>query len=949
MSEAAHESHVEQLLGKALELPAAERESFLRKACGTDANLRERLQRLLAFAEQGGGFLERSPLRAVAPPMDDATDVTSPEDVGKSFGPFRLVRRLGTGGMGEVYLAERVEGGFRQRVALKLARADAGARSERFDAERQILAELEHPGIARLYGGGIAADGRPYMAMEYVEGQDLLTYCDARHASLEERLNLVVQVCAAVTYAHAHLVVHRDLKPANIFVTAQGQVKLLDFGIAKLLQPTVVGDATRTLHLSPAYAAPEQLTGRAITTATDVYALGVTLFQLLTGRLPWQVSELPLAAAVRLLDEAPPRPSAIATGGGPVAAKHLRGDLDAIVTKALRKEPKARYADARALADDLDRHQRHEPVQARSGARAYMFGRFLRRRWLPLSAATAVFAALAVGVAVALWQAQRARIEAGRATATKEFLVSLFRASDPRIAQDKPRGEITAKQLLDLGSARIEKEFATQPELQIELLGLTAGIYGELADEERYATVQKRRIELARAYYGPTHRIVIEGLLAEADAACLRQNYAKANLILNQTDSLLKTSGQDRSLLRAMWWRIKARVLGAVSDGQVDRKYALSRALALYSALAPRSNEYADALNMASRDDTERGEHVQAKQLNEKALAVAEAAPDRDDALIGLLLGNLSRKQEKLGEFEAADATYQRAEAQARRTVGERSSMYWVTSAYHARLLHQRGQRERADAMFGRMLQLIPQDWKVNTYDTWAREVYAECLVAEGRAREAIPLLEAAYQTYLARPMYGYDVRDVQRELGDAYDHAQRTAEARALLKASRDEFLAKEPPDSEYTLRIRERWGRFLLDHSKPGDADYAAAETELRAVLERAAERHWIETAQAHAGLARIAASRGETAGALNENRLALAALERVQGLYDVRAQPQLWLVCSAVLLRTGDAAGARHWAEKALDASRQLDDPSADSIKQAGAAVRAAMVAGIPRAEL
>jgi serine/threonine-protein kinase len=193
--------------------------------------------------------------------------------------------------------------------------------------------------------------------------------------------------------------------------------------------------------------------------------------------------------------------------------------------------------------------------------------------------------------------------------------------------------------------------------------------------------------------------------------------------------------------------------------------------------------------------------------------------------------------------------------------------------------------------------------------------------------------------------MYGYDVREVQRELGDAYDRADRTVEARTLLKASRDEHLAKEPPDSQYTLHIRERWGRFLLDHSKPGDADFVAAEAELRAVVGQAAERRWIEAAQAHAGLARIAAARGDTAGALNENRLALAALEGVQGLYDVRVQPQLWLVCSAVLLKTGDAAGARRWAEKALEASRRYDDPSAYSITQAGAAVHAAMVAGIP----
>jgi len=305
--------------------------------------------------------------------------------------------------MGGVYLAERIAGDFRQRVALKLVRDGVDASPERFNAERQILAGLEHPGIARLIDGGVSADGRPYMAMEYVEGQDLLSHCRVRGAPLEERLALFLQICEAVSYAHAHLVVHRDLKPANVFVTAEGRVKLLDFGIAKLLQPNVIGDATFTAHLSPAYAAPEQLAGGAITTATDVYSLGVTLYQLLCDQLPWKVAGMPFVVAIeRLMGDKFPPPSAVAGAGGAVPARQLRGDLDAIVIKALRKEPKARYPDARALAEDLGRSLRHEPVRAREGARIYVLRRFLRRNWLPLLAAATVFAVLCLGIAAVL-------------------------------------------------------------------------------------------------------------------------------------------------------------------------------------------------------------------------------------------------------------------------------------------------------------------------------------------------------------------------------------------------------------------------------------------------------------------------------------------------------------------------------------------------------------------
>ena len=299
---------------------------------------------------------------------------------------------------------------------------------------------------------------------------------------------------------------------------------------------------------------------------------------------------------------------------------------------------------------------------------------------------------------------------------TKDFLRSIFRASDPRIASDKPRAEITARQLLDLGAERIEKEFSGQPELQIELLGLTAGIYGNLYDEERYAAAQKRRIELARAHYGPTHPIVIEGLISEADAACLRQDYAKANRLLDETDALLKSSGQDQSLLRADWWRTKARALGAVAGGQVERGHALDEALALYAKLAPRSNEYAATLNMASRDYSERGEDVLAEADPRTGPGDGGGCAGRDDSLIAVYLNNLARKQEKLGEFVAADSTYERAEDLTRKTHGDSDATYWLIRAKHAQMLHQRGQRERANVLFAQMLRQIPQEW-TNKYE----------------------------------------------------------------------------------------------------------------------------------------------------------------------------------------------------------------------------------------
>jgi tetratricopeptide (TPR) repeat protein len=930
---------LEQLFAEALALPIASRAAFLARACGSDVALRTDVEGLLC-SHDSSGVLDSTPHSSstVAPQASLAA--------GTHLGHWCIEKLIGRGGMGEVYLATRTDASFEQRAALKLLRYEAAGELQRFHAERRILAKLEHPGIARLLDGGMAADGRPYTVMEYVEGQSLTEYCRERRSSLAERLALFTQVCDAVAFAHRNLVIHRDLKPDNIVVNAHGEVKLLDFGIAKLL------DAAATPHtgevtiapFTPDYAAPEQLTGQAVTTATDVYALGVLLFELLTDERPLRSRGLPSTQMMNLLlDRDAPLASRVAQGkpAAPVTARQLAGDLDAITAKCLRREAAHRYETVNALRLDIARHVRNEPVLAREGARLYVFGRLLRRyRWAVAATAMLIFT-LAAGLAGTIWQSHRAQVQAARATATKDFLLSVFRASDPRIASDKPRAQITAKELLDLAATRIEKDFVGQPELQIELLGLTSDIYEEMADEAHYAALQKRRIELARAHYGSAHPIVINGLLKEGEAATYRQDYAKANQILSELDQLLHVSAQDDSLLRADWWRVKARSLqGASLNDTAELQNALNQAAMLYAKLAPGSNKYAAVLNMMARYHTDRGEHVLARQVIEQALQVAEAAPDRDDALIAGYLNNLARKQERLGEFVAAENSYERAEQMARKTYGEHHATYWVIRAYHARMLHMRGARERAHVLFDQMLALISPDWKTTTGNEWARGIHAACMAAEGRVRDAIPQLEATVGSYTKRDLGG-DLQVWRAELGDAYSRVGRTEEARVLFKLALDETLAEVRVDSNRISRVHERWGRFLLDYSKPGDADFNAAELEFRTVLEKAADGGYLELALAHAGLSRIAAARNDIPGALDESRVALATLDRVQGLYDIRVQPKLWLVRSAVLLKSGDATGARQWADKALQASRHYDDPSSSAIADAERAVRLATI--------
>jgi serine/threonine-protein kinase len=434
-----------RLLDEALELPAAARADWLTAQESRDAEAGAWLRRVLGHANAATSpeYLER-------PRIDRAPD----DDVqpGAAIGVYRLVREIGTGGMGVVWLAQRADGQLDRDVALKLPHVHllAGAVRERFARERNILARLNHPRIATLYDAGLAATGRPYLALEYVDGVPITQWCRERRAGIEQRLELMRQVMDAVEYAHARLVVHRDLKPSNVLVTADGSVKLLDFGIAKLLaaeeMPEASGTLTRIGHrmATPGYSAPEQIAGMAVTTRADVYALGVMLYELLCGRRPFP----DMQATAPGPGAEPPRCSmridpefAVTVGGSDAATlrRTLRGDLDAILAKAIDPLPERRYGSVEAFAADLKRYRAHEPILAQRIGRLSLVAKFVRRHRLGAGFAAALFVAIGTGVALVAWEAKEAAQQARRAEAAKAFLVDIFSASDPRIASDKPR------------------------------------------------------------------------------------------------------------------------------------------------------------------------------------------------------------------------------------------------------------------------------------------------------------------------------------------------------------------------------------------------------------------------------------------------------------------------------------------------------------------------------
>jgi non-specific serine/threonine protein kinase/serine/threonine-protein kinase len=428
------------ILADALELPPNERPAFLDTACGDNAALRAELQSWLSAYDPG--FLEQPIMAALSAAL---TDPLRSPFVNARFGAFTILREIGHGGMGTVYLAERSDGEFERRVAIKVSTRgfDSELVRRRFRHERQILAALDHPHVARLLDGGTTPDGLPYFVMEYVEGEPIDRYCASQQLSIEARLKLFCDVCAAVEYAHQRLVVHRDLKPGNVLVTADGVPKLLDFGIAKLLTATDSHGTTAVSALTPEYASPEQIRGEPVTTLSDVYSLGVMLYELLTDTHPYPMNRRDLSAVARLHDgPSPPRPSAAAmrrAGTGaperPDIARALRGDLDTIVMRAMHRDATRRYPSVHALSGDIQRFLHGEPVTAQPDTMYYRTTKFARRHRWPVFFAAAAFVALVVGTIGFAWQArvatqQRAVADRQSSTVRKLALSLLFDVHD---------------------------------------------------------------------------------------------------------------------------------------------------------------------------------------------------------------------------------------------------------------------------------------------------------------------------------------------------------------------------------------------------------------------------------------------------------------------------------------------------------------------------------------
>ncbi|MEO7325063.1 MAG: serine/threonine-protein kinase, partial [Dokdonella sp.] len=587
---------------------------------------------------------------------------------------------------GSVYLAEREDGDFVQRVALKRVRADfvSAETRERFLRERNFLARLTHPHIAQLHDGGVATDGTPYFTLEYVEGTPITRYCDERKLNVRARLRLALQVCAAVAYAHRNLIVHRDLKPTNILVTTDGETKLLDFGIAKLVDAEQ-GDgrtATQARMMTPEYAAPEQVLGEPITTATDVYAIGVLLYELLCGRLPYARADAGAVSwAKAVIEEAPEslrralsRPAAAdsaaavadtlaATRGTTLHAlrRRLRGDLDRIVQHALAKEPEARYASVEALADDLRAVIDERAISG--GSRRYRLRKFVRRHWLPLVASAAILLTLIASGAAVVWQARQTAHAARTTLAVKDFLFGLFTAVDPHEAKGR---EISAHELLDRGAQRIERERALDSGQKAEIESTLGRIYYQLGLFDQANTLQDHAIRALSAY--PEHALLLLQTEAERADTLIERGDLKAAAALaadasGKADTLPRVSADKR----AQFLHTQARVAISERDFTAAKRFSDAELALLRDAEGASTGFFFNALSTAGAARWGLSDYDGAAALFREGLAVAsrDAAPDDMNVAhaqtnMGLILQAKSRFREAQSMYEAALATEQK-------------------------------------------------------------------------------------------------------------------------------------------------------------------------------------------------------------------------------------------------------------------------------------------------
>ncbi len=725
---------VNEVFDKAVKMDVATRERFLERTCADDPDLLAYIKSLI----EADGAPDQTVHNAIAEAMN-VTFTTQPDKAddiaGARIGPYRVERLIGQGGMGAVYLAQRADEEFEQVVAIKLGRhklVDPMTKA-RLKAERQILANLDHPNIARLLDGGTTDEGVPYIVMEYIDGVRIDTYCDVHRLSLDERLVLFQSICRAVHYAHQNLVIHRDIKPGNILVTTDGTPKLLDFGIAKLVEKDGVATPGLTHEgvslMTPENASPEQVRGLAVTTATDTYSLGLLLHRLLTGLPAFELDDLSPSEFARVVCEQPATQPSRRLATMPMNVSHLqtvrhasldeiaadrqrtieslrramRGDLDTIVLKALRKEPERRYLSPLQLADDIERYRRAMPIRAHADSWRYRTAKFLQRHAFGVSVAVGGIVLLCGFVATLFLQNERIRAERDHAQSVSQFLEEIFSAPDPANARGL---DITAKEILAEGSARIANELDEQPAIRAALMETIGRVYFNLGEYPPSIDMLEQSLELRRVTDGAGSASVASAENALAEALIRTADYPRAEtLLLSSLETHRELFGDSGSPVATNRFNLAELYL---ANGDLDAAETQARqSIAIFASLQPRpAIALAEAKNVLARILQTRGELKETETLLREAIQLLETAEGDDHPLMAYYLQSLAVLLKSKGALDDAEATFARSIAVTRRVLGDEHDLVATTLTMLGSLQHERGDLAAAETAYREALKL---------------------------------------------------------------------------------------------------------------------------------------------------------------------------------------------------------------------------------------------------
>jgi len=919
---------VDAMFDAALDQPTAEQTAFVERVAGGDPALRDEIMQLLRAHHLTGSVLD-TPVGRVAAVLfsdDDSLTEAMPERVG----PFRVVRTLGQGGMGHVFLGERMDGQFEQRVALKLIRHPMPGIIRRFLEERRILASLEHKGIARLIDGGITSDGLPYFAMEFVDGEPIDRYCATRNLSLDTRLALFESVCDAVAYAHQHLVIHRDLKPANIFVTADGQVKLLDFGIAKLLDGpggrAIAGETqTGVRVMTPEVAAPEQVRGGAVSTATDVYALGILLYLLLTGERPYDLrGKSPSEVERTICDYQPPDPS---TRAPAALRRRIRGDLDLIVATALQKNDERRYQSPAALAEDLRRLHRGQAIVARPDTFTYRLGRFVARHRVAVAAAVLALIGVSAAAGREVVLRRRAQIEAQKAREVENFLIGVFDVADPFAFAENDRGTIRARDLLDRGARRIDSTLVDQPEVQADLRAVLGRVYTNLGLLEQATPLLRRSLDQRTATLGASDTSVATSMDLLGIALARQNKYADA-------ERLLRAALDQRRKLLGNRSEATAESMNHLGTLLEDRnQYPAAESLHRESLAIKRSIfgdgslEVAAAMNDLALIRSRRGAYAEADSLFRPVLTTYLRRFGERHALTAATMQNMASNYQFSGKLDDAERYYRRSLAAKRAVLGEMHPSVTISLNNFGAFLANNGKLEEGESMVREALRL---DRKMfgdrHSYVAESLRNLGTILRNKGDFGPA----DSAYQAALSinRELFGERherIANLYGQIGHIRYQLGAQAESIRLFRQSLEQFTAFVGPDHLNTLITQGNLARGL---SEAGPREVAEADSLSRATLAKldssnAAQRAYYISTYRTLGAALLGEHRVDDA--LPVLSRALDMTRRMYGDDNWRtAFAQLWYGNALVAKqRYDDAAPVLHAAQATLDKHR-ADQP-------------------------